>query len=221
MFLGHIYSQLDSLYANEVEGNSFYTITPSLHCVILQIFMWDRSQVTLAKCRNLKYVKKKFQGSLNVIKGLCGSFIDRHPTIFCWSSLKGRGLNLMKLFDKRGHLSWHSPLEFSPRFACDSILSSFLNSPGHTFDLRRGYEGNLAYLTCTNLSWLPVPSSSGPKYTHYSTYQVLRQFGFGKDILPVFKEVVPSLPSLDPFFRLQAFSYWLQRSSQFVVPNSQ
>ena len=30
-----------------------------------------------------------------------------------------------------------------------------------------------------------------------------------------------SLPSLDPFLRLQAFSYWSRRSPQFAVPNSQ
>ena len=35
----------------------------------------------------------------------------------------------------------------------------------------------------------------------------------------MFKDIVPSLPSLDPFLRLQA--YWSRRSSQFVVPNSQ
>ena len=37
----------------------------------------------------------------------------------------------------------------------------------------------------------------------------------------MFKDIVLSLPSLDPFLRLQAFSYWLRRSFQFVVPNSQ
>ena len=37
----------------------------------------------------------------------------------------------------------------------------------------------------------------------------------------MFKEVVPSLLSLDPFLRLQAFSYWSRKSPQFVVPNSQ
>ena len=37
----------------------------------------------------------------------------------------------------------------------------------------------------------------------------------------MFNDVVPSLPSLDPFLRLQAFSYWSRRSPQFVVPNSQ
>lgn len=37
----------------------------------------------------------------------------------------------------------------------------------------------------------------------------------------MFKDMVPSFPSLDPFLRLQAFSYWSQRSAQFVVPNSQ
>ena len=67
--------------------------------------MWDRSLVTLAKCRNLKFVKDKFQGSLDVIKGLCGSSIDSHPIIFHWASLKGGGLNLVELFDQAGHLS--------------------------------------------------------------------------------------------------------------------
>ena len=50
---------------------------------------------------------------------------------------------------------------------------------------------------------------------------MLRQFGFDQDISPVFKEVVPSLPSLDPLLRLQAFSYWSRKSPQFVVPSSQ
>ena len=36
MFLGHVYSQLDLLHRDEVEGNSCYAITSSLHCAILQ-----------------------------------------------------------------------------------------------------------------------------------------------------------------------------------------
>ena len=51
MFLGHVYSQLDLLHSDEVEDNSCYTITSSLHYAILQVFMWDRSSVTLAKSR--------------------------------------------------------------------------------------------------------------------------------------------------------------------------
>ena len=34
MFLGHVYSQLDLLHGDEVEGNSCYTIISSLHCAI-------------------------------------------------------------------------------------------------------------------------------------------------------------------------------------------
>ena len=37
----------------------------------------------------------------------------------------------------------------------------------------------------------------------------------------MFKDIVPSLHFLNLFLRIQAFSYWLRRSSQFVVPNSQ
>jgi len=98
------------------------------------------------------------------------------------------------------------------------MLSSFLTSTGNTFDLLRGDEGSLAYLACISPSWLPVPSSSNPRYTHYSTHRVLRQFGFDQDIPPVFKDIVPSLPSLDPFLRLQPFSYWSWRNPQFAVP---
>ena len=99
MFLGHVYSQLDLLHGDEVEGNSCYTITLSLHYAILQVFMWDHSSITLAKCRNLKYVKDKFQGSLDVIKGLYGSSIDSYLIIFRWSNLKGGCLSLVELFD--------------------------------------------------------------------------------------------------------------------------
>ena len=35
MFMGHVYSQLDQLHGDEVEGDSCYVITYSLHCAIL------------------------------------------------------------------------------------------------------------------------------------------------------------------------------------------
>ena len=99
MFLGHVYSQLDQLHGDEAESDFCYAITSSLHCAILQIFMWDYSLATLAKCRNLKFVKDKFQGSPDIIKGLCGSSTDTFLIIFCWISLKGGSLNLVELFD--------------------------------------------------------------------------------------------------------------------------
>ena len=202
MFLGHVYSQLDQLHGDKAEGDSCYAITSSLHCAILQVLMWDRSSVTLARCRNLKFVKDKFQGSPDMVKSLCGSSTDSHLIIFRWLSLKGGSLNLVELFDQAGHLHWRSPWKFGPNFLCDAVLSPFLTSIGNTFDLRRGDEGNLAYLACISPSWLPVPSSSGPKYTYYSAYRVLWQFGFDQDIPPVFNNIMPYLPSLDPFLRL-------------------
>ena len=196
-------------------------ITSSLYCAILQIFMWDCFSATLAKCRNLKFVKNKFQGSPDIVEGLCGNLTDTFPIIFHWISLKGGGLNLVELFDQAGNLRWRSPREFGPGFACDSVLSSFLTSTSNTFDLRRGDEGSLTYLAFISASWLPVPSLGGPRYTYYSAHQVLWQFGFDQDIPPNFKDIVPSLPSLDPFLRLQAFSYWSRGSPQFTMPNSQ
>ena len=178
IFLGHVYSQLDQLHEDEAEGDSCYAITFSLCCAILQVLMWDCSSVTLAMCRNLKFVKDKVQGSPDVVKGLYDSSTDSHPIIFCWLSLKGGSLNLVELFDQVGHLHWRSPREFDPGFVCDSVLSPFLTSTGNTFDLRHGDEGSLAYLACISLSWLLVPSSSGPKYTHYSAHRVLRQIWF-------------------------------------------
>ena len=44
---------------------------------------------------------------------------------------------------------------------------------------------------------------------------------FDQDIPSVFKDIVPFLPSLDPFLRLQVFSYSSRKSPQFAVPNSQ
>ena len=152
------------------------------------------------------------------MKGLYGNSTDAFPIIFHWISLKGGGLNLVELFDQAGKLHWRSPREFGLGFACDSALSYFLSSTGNTFDLRHGDKGSLAYLAYISPSWLPVPSLSGPKYTHYSAHRVLRQFGFDQDVPTVFKDVVPSLPSLDPFLRLQAFSYWSRRSPNLQCP---
>ena len=122
---------------------------------------------------SLKFVKDKFQGSPDVIKGLCGNSTDSHPIIFRRANLKGGSLNLVELFNQAGHLSWRSPREFNPRFTCDSVLAFFLNFLGNTSDLRHRDEGSLAYLACISPSWLPVPSSSGPRYTYYSTHWVL------------------------------------------------
>ena len=66
--------------------------------------MWDRSSVTLARCRNLNFVKDKFQGSPGVVKGLYGSSTDSHLIIFRWLNMKGGSLNLVELFDQAGHL---------------------------------------------------------------------------------------------------------------------
>ena len=100
LFFSHDYSQLDQLHGDKAEGDSCYVIISSLHCAILQIFMWDRSTATLAKRRNLKFVKDKFQGSPDIMKGLCGNLTDAFPIIFRWISLKGGGLNLVELFDQ-------------------------------------------------------------------------------------------------------------------------
>ena len=99
LFLGHVYSQLDQLHGDEAEGDSCYVITSSLHYAILQIFMWDRSLATIAKCRNLKFVKDKFHGSPDIIKGLYVNSTDTFPIIFRWISLRGGRLNLVELFD--------------------------------------------------------------------------------------------------------------------------
>ena len=140
--------------------------------------MWDHSLVTLARCRNLKFERDKFQGSPDVIKGLCGSSTNSHPIIFRWANLKGGNLNLVEFFDQAGHLRWHSPLEFGLGCACDSVLASFLTSPRNVFDFHQGDEGSLSYLACVSPSWLLVPSPNGLRYTHYSAHWVLRQFNF-------------------------------------------
>ena len=49
-------------------------------------------------------MKEKFQGSPDIVKGLCGNLIDTFPIIFRWISLKGGGLNLVELFDQAGNL---------------------------------------------------------------------------------------------------------------------
>ena len=178
--------------------------------------MWDRSVATLAKCKNMKFVKDKFQGSPDIVKGLCGNLTDTFPIIFRWISLKGGGLNLVELFDQAGNLHWRSPREFGPGFACDSVLSSFLSSTGNMFDLRHGDEGSLAYLACISPSWLPVPFLNG------QNIPIIQHTGCSVSLVltKTFLHRVPSLPSLEPFLRLQAFSYWSRRSPQFAIPNS-
>ena len=126
----------------------------------------------------MKFVKDKFQGSLDVVNCLCGSSTNSHPIIFRWLSLKGDSLDLVELLTRQVICIGVLPGSLAPVFFCDSVLSPFLTSTRNTFDLRRGDEGSLAYLACISPSWLPIPSSSGPRYTHYSAHRVLRKFGF-------------------------------------------
>lgn len=82
MFLGHLYFQLELVHVDELEDNSCYITTSSLHCTMFKIFVWKHYKITLAKSKKLKYIKEKCQGSLDIIKGLCDSLIDEHRIIF-------------------------------------------------------------------------------------------------------------------------------------------
>lgn len=76
-------------------------------------------------CRNLKYVKDKFQGSPDIIKRLGGSSIDGNPIIFRWANLEGWETNLIELFDQKSHLSWRCGLmELQPKLGLRTILGA-------------------------------------------------------------------------------------------------
>ena len=166
---------------------------------LLKKSLWIKSYVQNSEQRSFLSIDFK---SLWLLPNYCKFF--NYPWLTYFKLIIGvRDQNL--LTGTKCGVYRHLPREFGAGFACDSTLSSLLNSPGHTFDLCRGDENSMVYLAYISPLWLPVPSSRRPWYTHYPAHRVHRQFGFDHDVPPVFKEVVPALPSLDPFLILQAW----------------
>ena len=60
MFLGHLYVQLDILHNDENQAGSCHIVTSSVHCTILQQWLFERCAQYLTKCRSARFAREKY-----------------------------------------------------------------------------------------------------------------------------------------------------------------
>ena len=85
MFLGHLYVQLDILHNDENQAGSCHIVTSSVHCTILQQWLFERCAQYLTKCRPTRFAREKYQSCPRVITDFCGRFESDFPLAFRWS----------------------------------------------------------------------------------------------------------------------------------------
>ena len=96
MFLGHLYVQLDILHNDENQAGSCHIVTSSVHCTILQQWLFERCAQYLTKCRSARFAREKCQSCPRVITNFCGRFESDFPLAFRWSGLKPIGYSVVE-----------------------------------------------------------------------------------------------------------------------------
>ena len=96
MFLGHLYVQLDILHNDENQAGSCHIVTSSVHCTILQQWLFERCAQYLTKCRSVRFAREKCQSCPRVITDFCGRFESDFPLAFRWSGLKPIGYSVVE-----------------------------------------------------------------------------------------------------------------------------
>uniref|UniRef100_A0A2N9GJG1 Aminotransferase-like plant mobile domain-containing protein n=1 Tax=Fagus sylvatica TaxID=28930 RepID=A0A2N9GJG1_FAGSY len=153
MFLGHLYTHLDLLHADELVGASYCVVASVINMSLLQACLWEHLKEYRSKCRKLKDVAAKFEKMPSVI-----------------ANKSGQGL-LGALYSN-----------LVSGFASRSLLLLMHGFAIGASGLREGDMTRISYLASVKAGWLPAWSPQGIKYVAYCTHRVTRQFWFDQDI---------------------------------------
>ena len=121
IFLGHLYTHLDLLHADELVGASCRVVAFVINMSLLQACLWERLKEYRSKCKKLKDVATKFEKMPFVIADKCVGFRQGFPIIFKWSGTKGLA-GLMDSLDKGTGFTWRPYSNLVLGFASRSLL---------------------------------------------------------------------------------------------------
>ena len=173
MFLGHLYIQLDILHNNENQAGSCHIVTSSVHCTILQQWLFERCAQYLKKCRPNRFAREKYQSYPRVITDFYGRFESDFSLAFHWSGLKPIGYFVVESFDEGMVFSWRAYRNLGIGYTCaDSVMGLFVDTVGTTTPLVGFDETVITYLAATNAGWLPYLVDEGIRFVHYPANRV-------------------------------------------------
>ena len=80
--LGNLYTHLDILHEDEVEGFPYYVIETSVHLPLLQVFIWEHSRKFAGKARSAKDIRDRILDSQGDGLGFLSKFSTGFPILF-------------------------------------------------------------------------------------------------------------------------------------------
>nr|XP_023874071.1 uncharacterized protein LOC111986625 [Quercus suber] len=133
----------------------------------------------LAKCRHVRFTKKRHQSYSRVITNFCGRFEFDFLLAFRWAGLKPIGHPAIEFFDKGVGFSWRAYRSLGKGFTCaDSVIGPFFDTAGTITPLTSFDERGITYSAATNAGWLPYLADEGFSSVANPIYLLTHSFLF-------------------------------------------
>ena len=101
----------------------------------------------MAKCKSVRFAKKKYRSWLKVIIDFCDIFVFDFPSTYCWVGLKPFRHPTMEFFDKEVDFCLRAYRNLSLGYTCvDSVMGSFVDVARTTTPLIAFDERGITYL---------------------------------------------------------------------------
>jgi hypothetical protein len=219
LLLGQLYTQLDLLHAEELAGASCHIVTTAFNSSIVHTFLWEHALEYTKKGRKPYEARNKFASMPEGVVTNVGDFQGDVPAMYRWVGSKFYDHGLVPSLDSENKICWR-PYGVSHRgFVYESVMSGFSNVEAQDYTIIAGDMASLTYLSATNAGWLPVLSSGGLQFTVYSAHRVRKQFRFDQEIPAVMGIAADEIPTINPFLRASAFTYWSGIAPRVIIPS--
>jgi hypothetical protein len=219
LLLGQLYTQLDLLHVEKLIGVSCHIVATAFNSSIVHTFLWEHALEYITKGRKPYEARNKFASMPKEVTAHVGDFQGDVPTVYRWVGSKFYDHSLIHSLDSESKVCWR-PYGVTHRgFAYDLVMSGFRNVEAQDYTFIGEDMRSLTYLSITNAGWLLVLSSGRLQFIAYSAYRVRRQFGFDQEVPAVMGIAAGEIPTINPFLKARAFTYWSGIAPQVIVPS--
>jgi hypothetical protein len=219
MFLGHFYTQLDLLHADEMAGESCHIVATVFNSTVLQAFLWEHAASYSTDGRRPSDSRQKFASMPEAVATRFEFLQTSVPSVYRWVGAKFYDSELVPSLDEEDFVLWR-PYGASHRgYSCDSIMSWFSRIEPQNYALGPEDIRTLSYLSVTSAGWLPVLTHDGLLFTSYCAHRVRRQFGYDQEVPATMAVIADALPTINPFIKSRAFAYWSSTIPEVVIPS--
>jgi hypothetical protein len=219
MFLGHFYTQLNLLHADEMSGESCHFVATALNSSVLQAFLWEHAASCSTDGRRLSDSRQKFASLPEAIAARFEFLQTGVPSIYRWVGAKIYDSELVPSLDDEDFVLWRPYGDSHRGYFCDSVMSWFSKIEPQNYALGPEDVRTLSYLSVTSAGWLPVLTHNGLLFTSYCAHRVRRQFGYDQEVPATMATAADVLPTINPFIKSRAFAYWRSAIPEVVIPN--